>query len=777
MIRALVTLWLLLWAFTAQAQEGMDGHGVVVAASDGDAADLLYTWRPERQQAGSFGAEAIFEYASDPLVLKFYRDGELSSTQALVDDLFTMNLGGSWAPHERLALGAAFPLFLSGWGPDGPLGFAVGDLRLSAAGGLVLPDAAGRGFGLSLVPYVDLPTGAEAVNLGRTGAGGGLILPVGLAGPRLALTANLGAGVDPALDLYDLNGGPHGIVGLGTSAVLSDALALRAEAHVEPNLRSFAANESPGEAALSLRLRTAGGGHLTVGGSAAITPGVGAAFWRVFLGAGFAAKAPLDPDLDGFIGADDACPRDAEVFNDWKDDDGCPDALATLGLTVRDSEGVLLPDLDILDGDELLGRTDAEGALRIEGLEPGRELSLVPDHFHLQPMDAQDLVLAEGDNPALLEPSWLPGRVVVVTRSQQGPITNAAASFEGPAEAPGGPVTDGRRRFFLAPGDWRVLVSAPSFETEQRDLSIGPDETAEVIIEVILEPELRGDTWLRVVTTDGEGLPVPEVSITSAQQLLGISDANGELRLTGLQAGVVMELGAEHFFTEPFEPVTVELSAGRNDMVLQLRWLPGRVKVITRSQQGPITSATARFEGPRGELDGGGAVTDGERLFYLSSGHWEVFVSAPEFDVEQRSLDILPDETSVVVVEVELKPETVREEQDAIVLLDNIYFDHDRWSIRPESEPLVRQVAVVLKSRPDLLHIEVRGHTDSRGSETYNLYLSQKRVEAVVARLVELGIEPGRLKAQGFGESQPVASNDDAQGRELNRRVEFVIVE
>ena len=481
--------------------------------------------------------------------------------------------------------------------------------------------------------------------------------------------------------------------------------------------------------------------------------------------------------MDGFIGADDACPQQAEVINGWRDDDGCPDALAALEVRVVDGDGVVLPDLDLLDGSELLGRTDAAGVLRLEGIEPGRSLSLVADHFHLEPMDPQRVELQEGENLLLVEPRWLPGRVVVITRSQVGPITNAEAGFEGPKEVPGGPVSGGRQRFFLAPGTWKVQVSAPSFETEKRQLDIGPDETAEVVIEVVLEPEAMRDTWLRVVATDNLGLAIPDVSLASKERLLGVTDDNGELRLGDLAPGSRMVLEAEHFFTEPLAPVAVELAAGRNDLALALRWLPGRVKVITRSDQGPITTADAHFQGPNGEQDGGGAVTGGERLFYLSPGHWEAFVSAPLFDVEQRALDILPDETSVVIVEVELHPETVREEQDAIVLLQDIHFDHDRWSIRPESDPLIRQVGVVLRSRPDIARLQVRGHTDDTGSEAYNLHLSQRRVDAVVERLVDLGVERERLEAVGFGESQPMASNDDARGRELNRRVEFVFTE
>lgn len=776
-MRWMMALSLALWAFTVQAQEGLDGHGVVTVASDGDATDLLFTARPERQQALAYGLEALLEYASDPLVLSTITDGKTSATQALVDDLFAVTLAASFAPHERLSLSASSPLYLASQGPDGPQGFASGDLRLSVAGGLLLPDASGRGMGLSVLPFLDLPTGAAQKNLGRGGLGGGAIVPVGITGRRLALVANLGVGTDPKLEVLDLSGGPHLVSGLGASLSLSDALALRSELHFEPNLRTWAWNESPGEAALSLRYRSAGGAHFTLGSSAAITPGVGAAYWRVFLGVGFASKGPMDPDLDGFIGEADSCPQQAEVINGWLDDDGCPDALAALEVRVTDSEGVVFPDLDLLDGGQLLGRTDSNGVLRLEGLEPGRALAVMADHFHIEQLDAQELALQEGENLVLLEPRWLPGRVVVVTRSQVGPITNATAGFEGPKEAPGGPVTGGRRRFFLAPGAWRVQVAAPSFETEQRQVDIGPDETAEVVIEVVLEPEDRRDTWLRLVVADDEGHPVPEVSIVSDGQLIGVTDGNGELRVVDLQAGATMLLETEHFFTEPIEPVAVELEAGRNDLALELRWLPGRVKVITRSDQGPITTAMAAFQSPQAELDGGGAVTGGERLFFLSPGHWEVFVSAPQFDVQQRSLDIQPDQTSVVVVEVELQPETVREERDSLVLLDNIYFDHDRWSIRPESDPVVRQVGVVLESRPDIALLQVRGHTDGQGSETYNLYLSQKRVDAVVRRLAELGVDPGRLEAVGVGESQPVASNDTTEGRELNRRVEFVIVE
>ncbi|MCS7000707.1 MAG: OmpA family protein [Bacteroidota bacterium] len=104
-----------------------------------------------------------------------------------------------------------------------------------------------------------------------------------------------------------------------------------------------------------------------------------------------------------------------------------------------------------------------------------------------------------------------------------------------------------------------------------------------------------------------------------------------------------------------------------------------------------------------------------------------------------------------------------------------IEFDYDRASLRPESLPLVERIADAMKAHPSL-KIEVRGHTDDRGSEEYNLRLSQRRAEAVVEALVQMGIERSRLRAIGFGESRPLVPNTSDENRARNRRTEFVII-
>jgi len=88
----------------------------------------------------------------------------------------------------------------------------------------------------------------------------------------------------------------------------------------------------------------------------------------------------------------------------------------------------------------------------------------------------------------------------------------------------------------------------------------------------------------------------------------------------------------------------------------------------------------------------------------------------------------------------------------------------------------IRRVADLLKANPGTI-VEIAGHSDSSGAADYNQDLSQSRAEAVAARLTNaLGVAPQRVRATGYGESEPIATNDTAQGRAANRRVEARIM-
>jgi outer membrane protein OmpA-like peptidoglycan-associated protein len=102
-----------------------------------------------------------------------------------------------------------------------------------------------------------------------------------------------------------------------------------------------------------------------------------------------------------------------------------------------------------------------------------------------------------------------------------------------------------------------------------------------------------------------------------------------------------------------------------------------------------------------------------------------------------------------------------------------VLFGDDTPAIRSVSFGLLDGVVAVLNEHPEV-KLEIQGHTDSRGDDSHNLKLSQARADAVRRYLTDHGVEASRLTARGYGETRPIESNQTSQGREINRRVEFV---
>ena len=109
-----------------------------------------------------------------------------------------------------------------------------------------------------------------------------------------------------------------------------------------------------------------------------------------------------------------------------------------------------------------------------------------------------------------------------------------------------------------------------------------------------------------------------------------------------------------------------------------------------------------------------------------------------------------------------------------IEIKQQVHFATNRYRILPDSYDLLDQVAQVLKDYPRI-QVRIEGHTDSVGKASYNLRLSQHRAESVRTFLVDQGVSPDRMTAQGYGETVPIATNATARGRAMNRRVEFTI--
>lgn len=113
----------------------------------------------------------------------------------------------------------------------------------------------------------------------------------------------------------------------------------------------------------------------------------------------------------------------------------------------------------------------------------------------------------------------------------------------------------------------------------------------------------------------------------------------------------------------------------------------------------------------------------------------------------------------------------------AYSVLRNLYFDFDKATFKTESYTELNKLEAMMQQNPGMV-VEIGGHTDYIGTWAYNKYLSQRRAEAVKDYLTKKGVDPRRIKAVGYGKSKPLASNDDEEeGRELNRRVEFKVLQ
>ncbi|MGB0679538.1 MAG: OmpA family protein [Polyangiales bacterium] len=123
------------------------------------------------------------------------------------------------------------------------------------------------------------------------------------------------------------------------------------------------------------------------------------------------------------------------------------------------------------------------------------------------------------------------------------------------------------------------------------------------------------------------------------------------------------------------------------------------------------------------------------------------------------------------------KQATVTVTDTRILISERIYFDFDTDTIRPVSMPLLDQVAKVIRELPRRKRVRIEGYTDSQGDAEYNRDLSYKRARAVVEYLASKGVRRERLSYAGYGQQRAVAPNDTPEGRALNRRVEFTILE
>jgi outer membrane protein OmpA-like peptidoglycan-associated protein len=173
--------------------------------------------------------------------------------------------------------------------------------------------------------------------------------------------------------------------------------------------------------------------------------------------------------------------------NGWKDDDGCPDGLATYALAVFDPEGQPLAGATILrpDGTEV-GSTDSFGRIVVRDLMPGTTLAVRAEHGAglYVPGEHESPELVEGEQSGTLRLLWRPGTIRVITRNEDGAPVDSSLKFEGPETRADQLLgSDGTETFVLPPGTWTIFATAPQFGTERREVVLSANENALTVIE------------------------------------------------------------------------------------------------------------------------------------------------------------------------------------------------------------------------------------------------------------------------------------------------------
>jgi outer membrane protein OmpA-like peptidoglycan-associated protein len=180
------------------------------------------------------------------------------------------------------------------------------------------------------------------------------------------------------------------------------------------------------------------------------------------------------------------------------------------------------------------------------------------------------------------------------------------------------------------------------------------------------------------------------------------------------------------------------------------------------------TAARALVSGPNGDI----TVDD------LPAGAYSARIDAPDYLLKTQAFNINVGSDTQLALSVIAKPKISHVQLAAreVKITMQVVFTPNSADIAVRSTLLLSEVADVLARNPQLRLVQVQGHTDNRGNSAQNLELSQRRAEAVVAWLVNAGIESERLEAKGFGDERPLVPNLTPDNRARNRRVQFVIV-
>jgi outer membrane protein OmpA-like peptidoglycan-associated protein len=210
-------------------------------------------------------------------------------------------------------------------------------------------------------------------------------------------------------------------------------------------------------------------------------------------------------------------------------------------------------------------------------------------------------------------------------------------------------------------------------------------------------------------------------------------------------------------------------------------WVTVRGKVIDKTTGKPVGAKIIYEQLPSGKELG---ITQsnpqtGEYEIRLPAGQLYGIRTEAEGKIsENQNLDLSGITADKVIDQknIDLSPLIVTSPQpEAVIVLNNVFFDFDKATLKPESYPELNRLVTFLNNNAGV-NVQIAGHTDSVGPEPYNLDLSKRRANSVVQYLYDKGVTKEKVKTVFFGETKPIDTNATREGRQKNRRVEFKIV-
>ncbi len=525
--------------------EGFDAHGFHLVAFDGDPRDLLAVARPGRMTPKHWFIGGVFEYAEAPLSYTVSdATGGNARTVTILDNLMALNLSAGVTLHERVRLDVGAPLFLSSVGlGDVSQGAGLGDLRI---GGMVslLPPASSSpgGLGLGVVPWLDVPTGDATEFTGAPGVGGGAALAGTYELEKLTFTGSAGMAFNPEIQLENLSNSDNVLAGVGAGWLFQPRSSLNAESTFQLPLTK---SPEPGSAThtevlLSLRHRWSSGVHVLAGGAIGVGDGAETAPYRAFLGAGFGrvAETVVDRDQDGILDKADACPSQPETVNKYKDQDGCPDSLATLEVLVFYEEAPFYgAPVKVEGGEEPATFESGVNSFKVE-TPPKKRWTASASQGCLS--GEASVVAHEGENQLVvnLEPK-VRGTVqyVAVSKGDRKPIPSVEIKVQSQPDYCGveRPLTlgsGGTGEHTLGAGEHTIFATAPEFGMFRVDLKVAPGSDQTVQIE--LEPARTQVTQTQIVILekvffDTDRATIKDVSFPLLDQVAIVLAANPQI--------------------------------------------------------------------------------------------------------------------------------------------------------------------------------------------------------------------------------------------------------